>query len=111
MANDRIWIRCKLCGNGIPITKYYPSMTLGELNVSAARLHEWLEIHLRERDSSLGGPDLEGNPGLEFCTDDPDTATGQLFCGKDKKPVWPEASTHGSFVFPEGLNAQRTKDP
>ena len=75
MANDRIWIRCTVCGEQYLLTKYYPSTNLGDL-YSPETLVDWLKQHLRERQErgiDIDGFDLNKNPGFEFCTDDPIT--------------------------------------
>lgn len=89
MANDAIWIRCKLCGKGFLVTKYYPSCDISQLDTSESSLQNWLSEHLAERqdkDWKIGGNDLEKESGFEFTTDDPETATGQLYT--EDGPLW-----------------------
>ena len=86
MAQDRLWIRCKICGKGKLIATLYST---GEFVTHTGMLDAFLSEHLHERENmrwKLNG-DLESEPGFEFVTDDAKTSTGQLFC-EDGEPLW-----------------------
>jgi len=68
MANDRVFIRCTTCNERVVLTKYYPSMSLGELALSPEALSAWLSKHL-EHHPNLGGMNLGGVSGLVFETE------------------------------------------
>ena len=68
MANDRVWLFCKTCDEGILITKHIPGCALGEL-YRPERILSWMEEHLNHHPHRYH-MDLEGNPGLDFTTDD-----------------------------------------
>jgi hypothetical protein len=85
MANDRIAIRCKYCGEGYTIAKYYPGnlYLLHDVHLS---LGEWLAYHINERlekEWKVYGGDLECEAGFEFVTEDSSTATGMMYYPKD----------------------------
>ena len=92
MANDIIFLRCCYCGAGLPLTKYYLSTNLGDLDPRATPdvIAMFLATHLRERDLAgwRCGADLQGTPGLEFVTEDPQSSRGQLYLGPERRPYW-----------------------
>lgn len=103
MANDIIFLRCRYCGAGLPLAKYYPSGNLGDLHrvtwdhgdevPLGNLLADFLAWHLQERDNARWktGIDLEAEPGIEWVTEDPNSSTGQMYLGDERRPYWARA--------------------
>lgn len=64
MSNDRIWIVCDACGEGVLVTQWWPGP--GHLTASD-RVNPFLDKHLN---SCRKVDELDGRPGFRFVTDD-----------------------------------------
>jgi hypothetical protein len=70
MANDRIYLTCKTCGERKMLVKYYPSLS-GSLGTN---LEEWLYEHLHHGNFGMF---LDGDPGFTLITESDPTFTHQ----------------------------------
>lgn len=68
MANDRIWIVCKKCGNGHLWLKYYPSNSYVWESSEHNKNPEWGAQHIKEC-WGWYETNLNGAPGFELQLD------------------------------------------
>ena len=79
MANDRVNLRCLVCGSERGFIKYYPTVHAGGSGMlrvlpcedeEADGFLEWVEKHLHCTEVMNGSTsDLQGSPGFEFFTE------------------------------------------
>jgi len=78
MANDRIYLRCKGCGNQYLLLKYYPC---NSYIWRPEEIQEWMDQHIADC-NELGMGDLGGNPCFDLITESDDNWT-------NPEPAWP----------------------
>ena len=73
MANDRIFISCKHCGEQMTLAKYYP--TIGHGIWHHESLDAFIKKHM-ECSPAFGGMDLGGDVCFELSTESEPTEDG-----------------------------------
>ena len=69
MANDRIFFKCRGCGETKMLAKYYP--TIGHGIWFPESVSEWVEKHM-ECSPNFGGMDLKGDRCFDLFTESDD---------------------------------------
>lgn len=72
MANDRIFLRCKYCGDRVFLFKYYPTPTRSYVPHEAARFDEFLHTHLWGCHPQGGQLHLADESGFDVVTEGAD---------------------------------------
>lgn len=80
MANDRLSIRCRHCGESTGFVKYYPTVQAGgsgmlrllpcEGPTEASQFYDWVQTHIHCAEAANGTTvNLQGDPVFEMVTE------------------------------------------